>query len=112
RGRQQHADRPRRRGGTGLMTVGQAPGALPPANALLLVEEAAARLRISTSAVRRLVRDGHLPHVRPTPRRVCIPAEAVEAHIRRNTTAGHAGADLGGLKWVKPPRPPSSPPRP
>jgi excisionase family DNA binding protein len=76
---------------------------------LLTVDEVSEWLRVSPSVVRRLARDGHLSHVRPTPRRVRIPASSVEAHIRRNTFGGDAAADLSGLKWITPPRQPSGP---
>ena len=59
---------------------------------LLTVREAARRLGISQTAVRRLVKRGVLPHVRPLPGVVRIRPEAVEHHINRTTCGGDVHA--------------------
>jgi excisionase family DNA binding protein len=47
-------------------------------------------MRISTAALRRLIRSGHIPHIRPIPRRVLVDAAAVERHLRQSMVAGDA----------------------
>lgn len=49
--------------------------------ALLTLDEAAERLRVSRRTVERLVRDGKLRVLRPAPRRVVIDEREVEAFI-------------------------------
>jgi excisionase family DNA binding protein len=46
---------------------------------LISVNEAAARLGLSPLTIRRLIRRGELPHVRPTPRTVRVPESAISA---------------------------------
>jgi excisionase family DNA binding protein len=48
---------------------------------LITVNEAATRLGLSPLTVRRLIRRGQLPHVRPAGRTVRVPEDAVEAII-------------------------------
>ena len=55
---------------------------------LISVNEAAVRLGLSPLTVRRLIRRGTLPHVRPTGRTVRVPEDAVEALAKRQATAG------------------------
>jgi excisionase family DNA binding protein len=46
---------------------------------LLSVNEVASRLGLSPLTVRRLIRQGKLPYVRPTPRTIRVPESAVIA---------------------------------
>ncbi len=46
---------------------------------LLSVNEVAVRLGLSPLTIRRLIRQGKLPHVRPTPRTIRVPESAVTA---------------------------------
>lgn len=72
-------------------------------DALLTVRETAALLRLGADEVRELVRRGELEHCRPGTgrRRIRIFEASVRRHIERRTVRGDAGADLGGLKWVR-----------
>ena len=58
---------------------------------LLTLEEAATRLRLSKSSVRRLIREGELEAVRPN-RKVLVAPEAILAYKRRLREAGQAVA--------------------
>jgi excisionase family DNA binding protein len=61
---------------------------------LISVNEAAARLGLSPLTIRRLIRRGELPHVRPTGRAIRVPEDAVEAIIARKGTAPSLKASL------------------
>jgi excisionase family DNA binding protein len=52
---------------------------------LLTVDAVAERLGISSVTVRRLIAAGRLPAVRPSPRTVRIPEDAVEAFVKAMT---------------------------
>ncbi|MDE3132270.1 MAG: helix-turn-helix domain-containing protein [Acidobacteriota bacterium] len=67
---------------------------------LLTVREAAARLSIDASTLRRLIRRGVIPHVRLTPRCVRVKASEIQAYIDRSTCGGdvHAAPEL---RWVR-----------
>lgn len=67
---------------------------------LLTVRQAAERLSIDVSTLRRLIRRGVLPHVRPTQGSVRVKASDVQKHIDRSTFGGdvHAAPDL---RWVR-----------
>jgi excisionase family DNA binding protein len=69
---------------------------------LMTIKEAAAAMRISTAAVRALVKAGKVPHVRPTlgGRRVLLRSADVAAHVERCTVMGDAHAEPV-LKWIK-----------
>lgn len=67
---------------------------------LLTVREAARRLAVSVPTVRRLLRDGKIPHVRPSPGVVRVKAADLDAYIERQTIGGDAAVDLSGLKIV------------
>jgi excisionase family DNA binding protein len=69
---------------------------------MLTAKEAAAAMRISTAAVRALVKAGKIPHVRPTlgGRRVLLRPADVERHLERSTIMGNANAEPV-LKCVK-----------
>lgn len=69
----------------------------PPA--YMTVEEYAERVRLTPATVRRMVRDEHLPHVRPRPRRIRIKVAEADAFIAARTrspisprTAAHRGS--------------------
>jgi excisionase family DNA binding protein len=62
---------------------------------LLTVDAVADRLSISSVTVRRLIADGKLPSVRPSPRTVRVPEEAVETLI--SGRAVRAAAVRGGV---------------
>ena len=49
---------------------------------LITVNEAAARLGLSPLTIRRLIREGKLPHVRPTPRAVRVREADLEAFLQ------------------------------
>jgi excisionase family DNA binding protein len=49
---------------------------------LISVNEAAARLGLSPLTIRRLIRCGKLPHVRPTPRTVRLRETDLEAFLQ------------------------------
>lgn len=53
---------------------------------LISVNEAATRLGLSPLTIRRLIRRGDLPHVRPTGRSVRIPEDAIADFIARRVT--------------------------
>ncbi len=62
---------------------------------LISVNEAAARLGLSPLTIRRLIRRGDLPHVRPAGRAVRVREEDVQALIRvgyRSAAPKPAGA--------------------
>ena len=50
---------------------------------LMTPREVAERLRVSTRTVQNWIREGRLPATRVSPRVVRIPADAVEALVRR-----------------------------
>ncbi len=58
---------------------------------LISVNEVASRLSLSPLTVRRLIRRGELPHVRPTGRSIRVPEDAVEAIIARGSPASESG---------------------
>jgi len=49
---------------------------------LISINEAADRLSLSRLTIRRLIRRGVLPHVRPAGRIIRVPEDAVEALVR------------------------------
>jgi excisionase family DNA binding protein len=55
---------------------------------LISINEAAERLSLSRLTIRRLIRRGVLPHVRPTGRTIRVPEDAVEALARGASGAG------------------------
>lgn len=67
---------------------------------LLTVREVARRLAVSVPTVRRLLRDGRLPHVRPSPGAVRVKPADLAAYIERQTIGGDAAVDLSGLRIV------------
>lgn len=67
---------------------------------LLTVREAAARLSIDASTLRRLIRRGVIPHVRPTPDAVRVKASDIQSHIDRSTYGGDVHA-VPELRWVR-----------
>lgn len=59
----------------------------PPHPTLVSLTEAARRLSISLRSVRNLIRDGRLPFVRVTPRRVAIAEVDLRAYVAARRTA-------------------------
>ena len=64
---------------------------------LLTIDDVCARLRVSRWLVYDLVREGHLPAVRLTRRRLLFTEQAVEELVRQYVDTGQAeNADGGG----------------